>query len=63
MAKKEIVANVDSIQIEFMDNGYNVRYSGRDADDDWSEVRLVMLNINEVVDHLKIVDAKLKMGV
>ena len=63
MTKREIVSNVTDIQIEFMDNGYNVRYSGRDADDDWSEVRLVMTGIDTVVDHLKMVDAKLKSSV
>jgi hypothetical protein len=63
MAKKEILSEVTDVHIEFMDNGYNVRYTGRDANDDWGDVRLVMTNIDDLVNHLRMIDAKLKKGV
>jgi hypothetical protein len=59
MAKKEITSKVTDMSIEFMDNGYNIRYSGRDADDDWVEARLVMTDINAVIDHLRMIDETL----
>lgn len=63
MAKKQIVSKVTDVSIEFMDNGYNIRYSGRDADDDWVEARLVMTDINAVIEHLRMIDETLTLDV
>jgi len=62
MAKKKVKGEVSEIQIQFMDNGYNVNYSGRDDSGDWVSIRLVMNDLNAVIEHLKFVDAGLKEG-
>lgn len=62
MAKKKVKGEVSDVQIQFMDNGYNVNYSGRDDSGDWISVRLVMTDLNAVIEHLKFVDAGLKEG-
>jgi hypothetical protein len=62
MAKKAVKSGVSDIQVQFMDNGYNVTYSGQDEDDNWVSVRLVMHDLESVIEHLKLVDETLKEG-
>ena len=62
MAKKVVKSGVSDIQVQFMDNGYNVTYSGQDEDDNWVSVRLVMHDLESVIEHLKLVDETLKEG-
>jgi hypothetical protein len=62
MAKKVVKSGVSDIQVQFMDNGYNVTYSGQDEDDNWVSIRLVMHDLDAVIEHLKLVDETLKEG-
>jgi hypothetical protein len=40
----------DSISINLYDNGYMVEVSGRDFDDDYTQVKIVCLTVKEVND-------------
>jgi hypothetical protein len=62
MAKKQVKGQVSDFQVQFMDNGYTVSYTGQDEDCDWVAVRFVMTDLNAVIEHLKFVDAGLKEG-
>ena len=43
----------DSITINLYDNGYMVEVSGRGLDDDWTNVKILCSNLNEVTTLLK----------
>lgn len=60
MAVKQVYELDSDLIIEFTDNGYVMRYSGRDKDDDWVEVKLVMTNMDQVIEQLKFVDLNRK---
>ena len=55
MAKKAITKVADKlakvnecVNVYFYDNAYMVEVSGRDSNDDWSNVKLVCRDLNEV---------------
>jgi hypothetical protein len=60
MAKREVVNGVNDVSIEFMDNGYVVRYSGYDTEGDWNEVRSVYTKLDDVITQIQHVDKVLK---
>ena len=39
-----------SLSVNLYDNGYMVEVNGRDFDDDYTEVRIVCLNLQEIND-------------
>jgi hypothetical protein len=43
----------DSITINLYDNGYMVEVSGRGLDDDWTNVKILCSNLDEVTTLLK----------
>jgi hypothetical protein len=56
MAKRNklaVISGVDSISVNFADNGYVVEYSGQDENDDWANAKLVVNTVQEVIDILK----------
>lgn len=48
MAKKEVVRDVSSVEIEFADNGFVISYSGYTADDEWADAKIICRDLNEV---------------
>lgn len=46
--KQKVIREVESINIDFADNGYIVTYSGRDAEDMWTDAKVVISNLQEV---------------
>jgi hypothetical protein len=58
--KREVVSGVNDVSIEFMDNGYVVRYSGYDIEGDWNEVKSVYTKLDEVISQIQHVDKVLK---
>lgn len=55
MARKNITTVADKlakvnecVNVYFYDNAYMVEVSGRDSNDDWSNVKLVCRDLNEV---------------
>ena len=48
MAKKEVVKDVTSVEIEFVDNGFIVSYHGYTADDEWAYAKTICRDLNEV---------------
>lgn len=64
MAKKVITKVADKltkvgecVNVYFYDNAYMVEVSGRDKNDDWSNVKLVCRDLNEVQAALEEVDS------
>ena len=64
MAKKTITKVADKltkvgwgVNVYFYDNAYMVEVSGRDSNDDWSNVKLVCRDLNEVQAALAEVDS------
>ena len=64
MAKKTITKVADKlakvgecVNVYFYDNAYMVEVSGRDSNDDWSNVKLVCRDLNEVQAALEEVDS------
>jgi hypothetical protein len=43
----------DSLTINLYDNGYMVEVSGRGLDDDWTNVKILCANLDEVTTLLK----------
>jgi len=48
MAKKEVVKDVTSVEIEFADNGFVISYRGYTADDDWADAKIICKDLSEV---------------
>ena len=46
MAKKEVVKGVSEFNVEMADNGFIVRYSGQDMDDDWAGAKRIVADMN-----------------
>ena len=57
MARKmQIVSKeVESVTIDFADNGFIVTYSGRDFDDNWTDAKLILNSFQEVFEHVELV--------
>ena len=48
MAKKEVVRDVSSVEIDFADNGFVISYRGYTADDEWADAKIVCRDLAEV---------------
>ena len=50
MARKRqnVTKEVESVNVEFADNGYIVTYSGRDEEDNWTDAKVILQNLQEV---------------
>jgi hypothetical protein len=46
----KVTKEVSEMTIEFADNGFVVRYSGRDDDDDWSDTKIIVNDIDTLCD-------------
>ena len=55
MARKmQIVSKeVESVTIDFADNGSILTYSGRDFDDNWTDAKLILNTFQEVFEHVE----------
>lgn len=55
MARKmQIVSKeVESVTIDFADNGFILTYSGRDFDDNWTDAKLILNTFQEVFEHVE----------
>jgi hypothetical protein len=49
MAKKEVVKDVSEFTVEMADNGFIVRYNGRDMDDDWADAKRIVPDMNGLI--------------
>lgn len=46
--KQNVTKEVESVNVEFADNGYIVTYSGRDEEDNWTDAKVILQNLQEV---------------
>ena len=53
MTKKVITKDVDSIYINFAENGFILDYSGETEDDDYHTSKILVSNFDELVEKLK----------
>jgi hypothetical protein len=55
MARKTqtVSKEVESVTIDFADNGFILTYSGRDFDDNWSDAKIIFNSFEEVFEHVK----------
>ena len=53
MTKKVITKDVDSIWINFAENGFILDYSGETEDDDYHTSKILVSNFDELVEKLK----------
>jgi hypothetical protein len=49
----KVTKGVDTVEIEIANNGYIMRYSGRDAADDWVADKIVMPDLRTVMTELE----------
>lgn len=49
----KVTKGVDEITIELADNGFIVKYSGRDDEDDWANDKVLVLSLQELFDTIK----------
>lgn len=43
----------DSFTVNMYDNGFMIEVSGRTADDDWTNAKIMCSTIDELVEHIK----------
>jgi hypothetical protein len=55
MARKTqtVSKEVESVNIEFADNGFILTYSGRDDQDNWTDAKIILHNFKEVFEHVE----------
>ena len=53
MTKKVITKDVDSIYINFAENGFILDYSGETEDDDYHTSKILVSNFDELIEKLK----------
>lgn len=46
--KQAVTKGVESANIEFADNGYIVIYSGQDDEDNWTDAKVILQNLQDV---------------
>lgn len=46
--KQAVTKGVESVNIEFADNGYIVIYSGQDDEDNWTDAKVILQNLQDV---------------
>ena len=49
----KVTKGVDTVEIEIANNGYIMRYSGRDAGDEWVADKIVMPDLRTVMTELE----------
>jgi hypothetical protein len=52
MSKKPVIKEVSDFNVEIADNGFVLNYSGRDADDDWANVKVVLTSAEQLADEI-----------
>lgn len=53
MTKKVITKDVDSIYINFAENGFILDYSGETEDDDYHTSKILVSNFDELIEKIK----------
>lgn len=48
-----VVKEVGEFNVEVFDNGYALKYSGRDANDDWADAKIVVNSIDELCEQIR----------
>lgn len=48
-----VTKGVSDFNVEIFDNGFAVKYSGRDANDDWAEAKVVVNSVDELTDVIR----------
>jgi len=51
--KQEVTREVESVNVDFADNGFIVTYSGRDDDDSWTDAKIVVKTLDEVFEIMR----------
>jgi hypothetical protein len=54
---KVITKEVESINIDFADNGFVMNFSGKDEDDNWTDNKLIVHSLDELIAQIKRVHA------
>jgi len=56
MARKiqNVSKEVESVNIEFADNGFILTYSGRDDQDNWTDAKIILHSFEEVFKHVEL---------
>jgi len=44
----KVVKNVSDFNVEIYDNGFTLRYSGNDDEDNWAEAKIIVGDIKEL---------------
>jgi len=50
---QNVTKEVDSVNIEFADNGFIINYSGLDDQDKWTNAKIILHKLEEVFEHIE----------
>lgn len=55
MAKKDrtVTKNVTDFNVAIYDNGFTLTYSGNNDDDDWTDAKLIVPTVDQLIDLIK----------
>lgn len=55
MAKKDrtVTKNVTDFNVAIYDNGFTLTYSGNNDEDDWTDAKLIVPNVDQLIDLIK----------
>ena len=53
MAKAKVVKKVTDFNVEILDNGFTLRYSGEDADDNWADTKMIVADVDTLTARIK----------
>ena len=55
MAKKDrtVTKNVTDFNVAIYDNGFTLTYSGNNDEDDWTDAKLIVPTVDQLVDLIK----------
>lgn len=51
--KQEVTSGVTDFSVTLADNGFIVDYRGNDKDDNWAEVKKLVLTVDELIAEVK----------
>lgn len=46
--KAKVVKNVSDFSVDLYDNGFTLRYSGNDDEDNWADAKIIVTDIEEL---------------
>lgn len=53
MAKPKVVKKVSDFNVEILDNGFTLRYSGEDSDDNWADTKVIVADVDALCARIK----------